>query len=821
MRPQADRDAYLQQACAGDTLLLAAARSVLVAMEATDVVLDSELSVPADAAMIPGDQIGPYRLIEKLGEGGMGTVYLAERETPEFTQRVAIKLIRGHVLGKELQRRFETERRILASLNHPYIARLIDAGTTEAGSPYLVMEYVEGKPLDEYCDEQRLGVAQRLQLVRKVAMAVEAAHRNLIVHRDLKPSNVLVTADGIPKLLDFGIAKLLEPGTLGQPTEVTAFAERALTPDFASPEQILEGRATTASDVYSLAVLTYQLVAGERPYHIANSSPAELVRSVERLTVPRPSVKLQEANDQRRSSIAGTRATTLPRLLRQLTGDLDTILLRALHRDPERRYPSAIAFSDDLERFMDGRPVQARGDSLSYVTGRFVRRHRLAVGAAAALLVVLVGTLGLTTWAYVRAESARAAASQRYDQIRAIARTLMFDVYEDIEKVPGTVSARRTVAQTAQTYLESLASTPGASIEVRMEAAEGYSRLATILQRQSVADPDDRDAALGAYERALALFDSLADEYPEPARLYGALGHLHNNRSRMMLYASNDVDRARDIADKALAAYDHAVTLQPDDLGLVASRLQTHKHFADIDKWSRDYAAAATRLTDLIDEASAVAVAAPEQLDLLKVRADAHHLRGEVRWFEDDLEGGRDDYGKALELYQQTLRIGGPDPAIDGAMVITFWSRGNVLVDLGQPETALGSYDEAISRLDHELARDPDDVSTRRRWVVVTGSRAAALGSLGRHDEAIAQMLEVNTQFEELAALDDSPGNHRSIAVSYQVTSDMYNGAGRSAKYCDWQRATLKKWQEIDERWGLSEFDAEQPDLLRERLADC
>ncbi len=386
-----ERQAFLGHACKGDERLRASVDSVLVAISQAGHFLEADSDSEAPVVIeLSGRRVGNYQIRQRLGEGGMGSVYLADRHEDGFDQQVAIKFVHAHLLAKELVQRFNAERQILAGLNHPYIAALIDGGTTDDGMPYIVMEYVQGKPIDVYCDEHRLGVRERLRLIQKISLAVQAAHQNLVVHRDLKPSNVLVTADGIPKLLDFGIAKLIEPNASHGNT--TVFGRQALTPDYASPEQILENRVTTASDVYSLGVLSYQLLAGQRPYNISSDSHRALVRSVEALTIPPASTQLGTGEATAKVlAIARQRSSTPKRLRRQLAGDLDNILLKALHQAPDRRYGSVAAFSADLERYLKALPVEARPDTFGYRFSRFVSRHRFGVLAGAGVALWSIG----------------------------------------------------------------------------------------------------------------------------------------------------------------------------------------------------------------------------------------------------------------------------------------------------------------------------------------------------------------------------------------------------------------------------------------------
>jgi eukaryotic-like serine/threonine-protein kinase len=361
------------------------------------------LAEPDHAGSTP-DRIGAWRIIREVGHGGMGAVYLAERDDAQFSQRVAIKLVREGAGDEGMIRRFLDERQILASLDHSFIARLIDGGVTGDGIPWFAMEYVEGVPIDRYCDEHGLDVDDRIELCRAVCEAVDHAHRKLVVHRDLKPSNILVTGDGTPKLLDFGIARLV-PGDGVPDATRTAASVLLMTPLYASPEQLRGDRVTTATDVYSLGVLLYMLLTGRHPHGAgAETAPHELARVILEGDVARPSANVTR----------GLPDMPATRLSRRLRGDLDTILLMALRREPERRYPSARAFADDLGRHLAGHPVTAQPDTMRYRAGKFASRHRAAVVAAMIILITLSGGLAGTSW---QAAAARREA-QRAEQVK-------------------------------------------------------------------------------------------------------------------------------------------------------------------------------------------------------------------------------------------------------------------------------------------------------------------------------------------------------------------------------------------------------------------
>ncbi len=367
-------------------------------------------SVPGDqelggGALAAGATVGPYRLLRQIGEGGMSTVFLAERQDHAFARQVVIKVVRPEMESRSNLRRLNAERQILAQLEHPLIARLYDGGTTAAGRPYFAMERVDGEAIDRYCDRHRLSIEQRLRLFSRVCEAVQYAHQNLVVHRDLKPSNILVTADGQPKLLDFGIAKLLRPEEASRSGEHTAAWARLLTPNYASPEQIRGQQITTACDIYSLGVLLFELLSGCLPRRFDGSSLTELERWLADSPVPAPSeARCAAAADGDAHSVAGlarARRTSPEQLRRLLAGDLDTIVLKALHAEAPRRYGSAEQLAEDLDRQRRGFPVLARPDRLSYRWRKFWGRHRLPLAAALVVAALSIGWL-ISGWLHSR-----------------------------------------------------------------------------------------------------------------------------------------------------------------------------------------------------------------------------------------------------------------------------------------------------------------------------------------------------------------------------------------------------------------------------------
>jgi len=402
------REAFLQVHCGDDAELRAELLELLAAdtQPSSDSPLTRSLGAEieqitqAQREALIGTQIGPYRLTGVIGHGGAGTVYLGERSDKQYSAKVAIKLVDASSLDAEIGRRFSAERQILASLNHPNIARLLDAGVAPAG-PYLVMEYVHGERIDHYCDRLEFTIKQRIELILRVCSAVQYAHQALIVHRDLKPANILVTANNTPKLLDFGIAKLLDTDEYAARLALTRFSEQMLTPEYASPEQILGQPVSTASDVYSLGVLLYELLTGLRPYKVSSASQIELERSICVRAATKPSTAIRQLRiEQRRSvsattrnvdSIANARQSTPQKLGGILSGDLDAILLKALRKEPEHRYQSVEQFTADLQRYLNKESVLARQGNWLYHSGRYIRRYKYPVAAGITIFSLLIG----------------------------------------------------------------------------------------------------------------------------------------------------------------------------------------------------------------------------------------------------------------------------------------------------------------------------------------------------------------------------------------------------------------------------------------------
>ena len=546
-RPLVERESYLTSACADDEDLR---REVLelLAHQTAESFLDNPIKhaahavTDAPASEFIGQRVGPYRLTRLIGRGGMGTVYEAVRDDDEFQQQVAIKLIKHGMDSAFVRERFLRERQILASLDHPHIARLLDGGTTTEGQPYFVMELVTGEPITAYCNQRRLSLEEKLKLFRDVCAAVQHAHQKLVVHRDLKPSNILVNAQGSPKLLDFGIAKLLAPDP-GEAITSTESAVRLMTPDYASPEQLRGGTITTATDVYSLGVVLYELLTARRPFQFETHAPLEIARIVCDTEAPRPSDILEGMRDSKgmRDEGGGMRfkrifSSLIPHPSSLLRGDLDNIVLMALRKEPQRRYASVEQFSEDLRRHLAGLPVIARQDTFGYRTSKFILRNKAAVIAASVVAMLVIAFLITLLVQSVRLARERDRAERERVKAEKVSAFLvdLFKVNDPGEARGNKVTAREILDKGAD--------------KIRAELKDQPEVQATLLHNVGQVF-----YSLGLYERSAALLE----EALQQRRV--VLGHDHPDVARTLtalvqtIFELNQMERAETLTRESLA----------------------------------------------------------------------------------------------------------------------------------------------------------------------------------------------------------------------------------------------------------------------------
>ncbi len=500
-----------------------------------------------------GQSLGPWHIVSVIGQGGMGVVYRAERADAAFTRQAAVKVIGPNADAASVVERFQRERQTLADLDHRNIARLLDGGTTPGGHPYFVMEFVDGQPIDHYCDTRRLSVDDRLELFLRVCNGVQYAHENLVVHRDIKPDNILVTADATPKLLDFGVARLLRGGTASVDDHADGSATWLMTPDFASPEQMAGKASTTGTDVYSLGVVLYLLLTGVRPYRLHGSTPTEILALLSASTAKAPSVVALEGDTA--AARAEHRATTPDALARTLAGDLDAIIAKAIALAPADRYHSVTDLVRDVKAYRASLPVAAHPPTAGYLARKFIRRHRRRVLAAAVVVGLGLAGVAAVAWQASVAARERGRAERRFNDVRQLANAFMFDVNDTIANVPGTMATRELIVKTTVEYLDSLARESADDPSLQRELARAWIRVGDVQGNPSNANLGDTAGALRSYRRAVVLAEGARRAAPADVDASRALATAHRRLADVMAW-SGDTGAALTESDTSKRLYD-------------------------------------------------------------------------------------------------------------------------------------------------------------------------------------------------------------------------------------------------------------------------
>jgi len=754
-------DAFLERHCGGDRELREEVESLLEQSEGAEGFLRGmarRMGLPfggePERVDLSGRSLGAWTLRSRIGQGGMGVVYLAERADGAFEKQVAVKILPGATAFGSERERFARERRLLACLDHPGIARLLDGGITPEGLPFLVMEYVEGEPIDRFCDRHLLTVRERVELFRKACEAVEYAHRNLIIHRDLKPANILVTPDGSVKLLDFGIARVVEgEGDEGELAGITRLSGRPLTPSFASPEQISGGPLTTTSDVYALGVLLYGLLAGSAPYELAGATPGEAERIVCHTDPPTPSGVIsgpgEGADDP--EEVARLRRTTPGRLRRTLGGDLDTVVLTAMAKEPERRYASAAALSEDLGRFLDEHPILARRAGLGYRLRKFVSRRPGLAAAGLAALFAVVG-YGVTLNLHAQRLEVERNNAQVEAELRGQVSDFLFAIFEGASPRLGgseDLTARELLDRGAEN-LDDFDGDPLFSVELAATLGRVYGLIGRF------------EDATHHLERSLDLrAEHGLDEPVEVAAALSALGEHYT---------------ALGEAERALEARERALALRREALGerheLVAASLAAignhHSRSGDLDQAEE----VMQRALDL-----QVEILGDDHPDVLISLA----ALGRLAWRRGELDRAVEFYGTAWDRWE-----GGDEPDA---------SVGTSLANnLGVMYRELGRYEESRTMYENALAVRRELFGDRHPTVATTlHNLSVVLRRMGELDaaeaagrEALEQRMEFHGEADALVAqslnslgnLLRARGNWEEAAELLSRTLDIYDELG-------------------------------------------
>jgi serine/threonine protein kinase/tetratricopeptide (TPR) repeat protein len=785
-RERQERAAFLSEACQEDDTLRRAVESLLAADEEAGTFLETpvfaaaaEMIAAEPGASLIGQRIGAYQIISELGRGGMGAVYLAERADAQFRKQVAIKLVKRGLDSQEILRRFHYERQILASLEHPHIARLLDGGTTADGLPYFVMEHIAGTPIDQYCDRHQLNTSERLKLFRDVCAAVQFAHQNLVVHRDLKPSNILVTEAGQVKLLDFGIAKLLHPDLLSQTLESTALGARPMTPEYASPEQVRGAPITTASDVYSLGVVLYELLTGHRPYRFTAHSLEEMARVICEQEPEKPSTVISRtaetlgADDTERTAltpemVSRTREGQPEKLRRRLAGDLDNIVLKALRKEPARRYASVEQLAEDLRRHLEGRPVIARSDTLGYRAGKFIQRHKAGVAAVLLIVVTLAGGMVATAWQARVARAERARAEQRFNDVRKLANSFMFEFHDAIQNLPGTVPARQLVVKKALEYLDSLARESSHDPALQRELATAYHKLGEI--QGSLIDfgnSGNSADALASYRKALAMREALSAANPEDAQARNDLAGSYL-RLGQLLAESGDASGALELCRKGVTIREAAVAADPASAQARFDLASSYRSLFAMQAFNGHYLSGVESLRKGLEIFAALLAAEPANARVRRQLIISHMQFGDQMWLLGNPAKAWEHYRRGQQINEEWVNQEPANWEVRRLSLIGPNYLNDMRLRYGNPSEVLEDLRQSVALFEEMVAQNPGDTRSPRDLAILYQRMAdacAASGDTARAHEYYRKLVAI---LESLAATDpQSTRFHRDLGESY------------------------------------------------------
>jgi tetratricopeptide (TPR) repeat protein len=777
---EAKRRAVLDERCGDNEDLRRAAERLLLAHDRERTANAQERRAPA------GARFGAWETTRLLARGGMGEVWLARRADGQHEQCAALKILSPYLVSPGSVERFQRERQLLARLDHPNIARLLDGGMTPQGEPYLVMEYVEGVRLDQYCNEHGLALRDRLELMLKVCAAVNSAHQHLVVHRDLKPANILVTDaagghPGEPKLLDFGIAKVIDPeGGLSQAT-----TSLFLTPSYASPETLRGEAATMATDVYSLGVVLYELLTGRLPFDASKLSPAALVEAMTERDATRPSAVCQDR-----------------KVKTELQGDLDNIVLKALARIPGERYGSAARLADDIRRHLEGKPVEAVHGNRWYIAQKFIRRNALAVGSAAMLVLLLAGGLAGTLWEAHVARRERASAEQRFNDARSLANYLLFDLYDSVGKISGSLPVQADMSRRALEYLDRMASIRVDDPALRLDLAQGYLRLATVFGRKlGLGDSlGDNTKAAAVARKGLAVIDPLARQRPGDVRVRRTLASLEGQLGAA-LAATAQYDEAFAWLRKSAETSDRiAGSHRQDPASLQDAGLAWTTYGKMLSEKGGYIAfnaqAPLASLRKAVDYLEAALRIDPNNTQTTMRLAEAYESMGRIDAMPDPVKGIQ-DFSTGLTLLARL-----PQPERDTidvrqvrARLLTLvgWSQGQ----LGRLKEALANLEEARSIVDAQAASDPENTGAQYRRVDLYRTLGLVHGYAGHGAESLRYLKQAVAVSDMIVARDTGNMLYRVVRAELQGrVANLLLDAGRpeeASPYAERSVAFFKK----------------------------
>ncbi len=746
-----------------ETLYRELAELIDIDREAEDF-LGEPISLESDSfspSSFVGETVGHYKIAREIERGGMGAVFEAVRFDGEFEQRVAVKLVNRNFFSDELVKRFKKERQILAKLEHPNIVRLLDGGFTRDKTPYYVMEFIEGTPINVYCRENELDTEQRLNLFLQVCEAVAYAHRQLIVHRDLKPSNILVTKNEQAKLLDFGIAKILEADTDAQ----TQTQNAPLTPAYSSPEQIKGETITTASDVFSLGAILYELLTEKSPYEIYGVGRMEILRGICENEPKPPSMSVSskfkvqssksdsETVENDNQQIANIEQTTNPKSKIQnpksLRGDLDNIVLKALRKEKERRYASVEQFADDIKNYLNGLPVKAHPQSFEYRAAKFIKRNRLAVSLAAIAVVLIVGGVVAAVWQSFEARRHQQIAEQRFDQVRKIANSLIFDYHDEISKLEGTTKLREKLVVDAVNYLNAVSQEAGDNVELLKETAMAYRKIGDAQGRPYDANLGKLDEALISYQKSANLLEKAVSLAPADTALKDELLKSYDALAQAVS-RSGDKPAAARIIEKAIALGEQIPAAEKSfeqTLFLLQMRVTLGDVGENTPKKLEVYQLALT-------DAKALYPSHEDDAALLRLLMKLNQRTGSaLLWFGENEERkgngetAHDYYRQALEHHRQALEyikvfvsLNPHERTNRQRMYVGYSNVAEALIKVRDYDEALKNLEIAFDMNRASRKTDPNDREPMLEEVVLINNKQEILAAQGKPDEAFKEI---------------------------------------------------------------------------------
>ena len=793
---------FIAEACAGNAELQHEVEEYLRYEQAAEHNLSIEKWIHEEPAPAEDDcdpeRIGVYLIVRRLGEGGMGVVYLAERDDAEYRQEVALKVLKPGPQSAQSLRLFRRERQILAQLEHPNIAYLMDGGTAN-GRVFYVMEYIKGSPVTVYCNERELTVRERLKLFCRICEPVSYAHRKLIIHRDLKPGNILVTADGIPKLLDFGLAKVFQDSLSASP-EATASIGPMLTPAYACPEQIRGEPLSTAADVYSLGVLLYELLTGQNPQAREDQSPFEVCRTILDEDPKPPSQGVD------------------PTQRRHLKGDLDSIVLKALSKEPERRYTSVDEFREDIERYLGGFPVRASQGSTVYHARKYLSRHRWGIAVSLLGTVIVLGAVAATWWEGRQAE-------KRFDDVRGLAHSVIFELHDAVRDLPGSTAARKLIVERALEYLGKLEATGAQKRELQLEMAAAYSKIGEVqgdftIGRNSHALGDTAGAAK-SYGQARHLLRDLLRTNKQDQEVLEALADVDEDLANVVLKLGNR-EQERKLWQEAAAIRNSLVQRNPP---APAARARALWNVAEGLFLAHNWEGAAPAFRDALSEYQRLASLQPanreyrEQVALCQRRLC--YVEAERKHWQASLEAGRE----ALRLDSAQAEAMPDDRTAEMALSWDWDNVGYNLQRLGDLKASAQASDHAIAIARKLSLEDPLDLNAAVSLACWLNNAAEVYEEMGPISKAFALRHEAIRVFDKEFRHD--PNNHQVRGMYAVALADKADLHTRRKSRLDWQAAAglYRQAEELFAPLGnelaLDENEmAEKADLPR-RLALC